>query len=342
MRQKVIISILISLVLAGSVAMGFAYKIIFTNNISPSAPEFLYIKTGMEYGQVVDLLEENGVMKNLKTFQQVAKWKKYHHKIKPGRYALKQGMNNNELVNMFRSGRQAAVNFTFNNIRTKEDFAQRVSQQLELSAENLLFLLNNAETAETYNLNTENILTLFIPNTYQLWWNLSAEDFIKKMSYEYEKFWTKERRQKAADMHLSPVEISILASIVEEENHRTDEQSRIAGVYVNRLKMGMLLQADPTLVFAWKDFTIKRVLDYHKETNSPYNTYKYAGLPPGPIRIPSPTCIDNVLNYEHHNYIFMCAKEDFSGYHNFAVTYSQHKANANKYHNALNKNNIKK
>ena len=341
-KKKVIISILISLVLAGGTAMYFAYNMIFVNNISSQAPEYLYIKTGTTHGQVVDLLEDEGVVKNQKTFELVSKWKKYPQKVKAGRYAIKQGMNNNELVNMLRSGRQEAVNFTFNNVRTKADFAEKVSQQLEMSAENLLFLLNDAETFSEYKLNNDNILTLFIPNTYQMWWNTSAEDFIKKMHREYEKFWTKERIQKAANMNLSPTEVIILASIVEEENHRTDEQARIAGVYMNRLKKGMPLQADPTVKFALQDFGRQRLLYADLEIDTPYNTYKYAGLPPGPIRIPSPTCIDKVLDYEQHNYIFMCAKEDFSGYHNFAVTNAEHEANARKYHNALNINKIKR
>ena len=334
-------STLIFLVFTGLAVVFFVYKIIFTNNISPSSPPYLYIKTGATYNEVIDLLEEKNVLNNLKTFQRVAKWKKYPQKIKAGKYAIKQGMNNNELVNMLRSGRQEAVNFTFNNVRTKVDFAEKVSQQLEMSAESLLFLLNDAETFAEYKLNDDNILTLFIPNTYQMWWNTSAEDFVKKMYREYEKFWTKERTQKATNMNLSPTEVIILASIVEEENHRTNEQSRIAGVYMNRLKKGMPLQADPTVKFALQDFGKKRILYADLEIDSPYNTYKYAGLPPGPIRIPSPTCIDKVLDYEQHNYIFMCAKEDFSGYHNFAVTHSQHEINAQKYHNALNSRKIK-
>ena len=339
--KKIVISVLIFLVITGVVAAGFAYKTIFANNISPLAASHIYIKTGYTYSQVIDLLEENNVLKDLATFQQVSKWKKYPQKIKAGRYAIKQGMNNNEIVNMLRSGRQEAVNFTFNNIRTKEDFAKRVSQQLEMSADSLLSLLNNAEEIRKYNVNPETVLTIFIPNTYQMWWNTNHYEFVQKMHREYEQFWTEERKRKAADINLSPTEIIILASIVEEENHRKDEQSKIAGVYINRLKRGIMLQADPTIKFALKDFERKRLLYTDLEVASPYNTYRNSGLPPGPIRIPSPTCIDKTLNYEKHNYIFMCAKEDFSGYHNFAVTSSEHAANAKKYHNALNKNKIK-
>ena len=342
MKKKIIIFVLLFFCLMGVMTTYFVYKTIFVDNVSSQAPIYLYIKTGSTYNQVIDLLEEKKIIKNLKTFQLVAKWKKYPQKVKSGRYAIKPKMNNNELVNMLRSGNQEAVNFTFNNVRTKEQFVQKVSQQLEIDAEDLLNLLNDNHFLRSYNLNTETALSLFIPNTYQLWWNTSCEKFIKKMYNEYERFWTKERRQKAADINLSPVEISILASIVEEENHRTDEQARIAGVYINRLKKGIPLQADPTVKFALRDFARKRLLYADLEINSPYNTYKYTGLPPGVIRIPSPTCIDKVLNYEQHNYIFMCAKEDFSGYHNFAVTLSEHTANAAKYHNALNTNKIKR
>ena len=341
-KKRIIISVFVLVVLAGVTAVCFGYKIVFANVISPQAPDYLYIKTGSTYGEVIDLLKKKYVVKNVKTFEWVSKWKKYPQKIRAGRYAIKQGMNNNELVNMLRSGRQEAVNFTFNNIRTKEQFARRVAEQLEMESQNLLNLLNDNDFLANYRLDTETALTIFIPNTYQMWWNTSAEDFIKKMHREYEKFWTEERREKAAQIPLSPTEVIILASIVEEENHRTDEQARIAGVYINRLKKGMRLQADPTVKFALQDFAIKRLLYADLEIDSPYNTYKYTGLPPGTVRIPSPTCIDKVLDYEQHNYIFMCAKEDFSGYHNFAVTNSEHEANAKKYHNSLNMNKIKR
>jgi UPF0755 protein len=341
-RKKVIISTLVFFVLTVTVLLYLTYKVIFADNISSQAPDYLYIKTGSTYSQIIDLLNKENVIKNLKTFQLVSKWKKYPQKIKAGRYVIKHQMNNNELVNMLRSGNQEAVNFTFNNVRTKELFVQKVSQQLEMHSDSLLSFLNNTKTLEKYKLNKDNVLTIFIPNTYKIWWNISCDEFIKKMYREYERFWTEERKQKSVDINLTPMEISILASIVEEENHRTDEQARIAGVYINRLKKGIHLQADPTIKFALQDFGRKRLLYADLEIDSPYNTYKYMGLPPGLIRIPSPTCIDKVLNYEQHNYIFMCAKEDFSGYHNFAVTLSEHAANAAKYHNALNMNKIKR
>lgn len=341
MRKKIIIITLILIFSAGIIAGIFGYKILLSNNISPQASSLIYIPTGSSFDDVLNILERGNVLINKHSFQQLAQRKNYPKHIKAGCYHIKQGMNNNELVNMLRSGNQQAVNFTFNNIRTKEQFAKRVSEQLETDYEALLSLLNNDEKLLPYDVTAETVLTIFIPNTYQVWWNTSAEDFVARMHKEYRKFWTENRLEKARDSRLSPTQIIILASIVEEENYRTDEQPRIAGVYINRLKKNMLLQADPTVKFALQDFGRKRILRKDLEIDSPYNTYKYAGLPPGPIRIPSPTCIDAVLNYEHHNYLYMCAKEDLSGYHNFASTLAQHNINAAKYHNALNRKNIK-
>ena len=246
-------------------------------------------------------------------------------------------MSINDLANMLRSGNQEAVKLIFNHIRTKEQLVQKISKQLELDANDLLNLLNDSVFLAKYNLNTQTVISIFIPNTYEFWWNTSATGFFERMYSEYEKFWNKERVSKAKEIGLSPLQVIILASIVEEENYRTDEQARIAGVYMNRLKKGMLLQADPTIKFVLGDFSIKRLLYKDLEIDSPYNTYMYTGLPPGPIRIPERSAINAVLNYEKHNFLYMCAKEDFSGYHNFAVSARQHAINAKKYQHALNK-----
>jgi UPF0755 protein len=341
-KAVIITSLLLFLLLIGTITMYFAYKVIFTDNVSMGSPVYIYIKTASTYDDVVELMKKENVLKNIKTFQWLSSLKKYPQRVKAGRYCIKQGMSNNELVNLLRSGRQEAVNFTFNNIRTKEQFVERVSQQLEMDYDSLLLLLNNDKKLEKYGVNKDNVLTVFIPNTYQFWWNTSPDEFVKRMYREYRKFWNGERMAKATEMQLSPTEITILASIVEEENHRTEEQARIAGVYINRLNKGMYLQADPTIKFALQDFGRKRLLYVDLKVNSPYNTYKHTGLPPGTIRIPSPTCIDKVLNYEKHNYLFMCAREDFSGYHNFAVTAAGHSVNVSKYHKALNRNKIKR
>ena len=341
MRKKIILSIIIVTLLLGVIAASFAHSIVFSNNISPQASQFIYLEKEASFDDMLHILEKENILKNKQTFQWVAKWKNFT-RVRPGRYRIKQGMSNNEIVNMLRSGRQEAVSFTFNNIRTKEQFAKRVAEQLNIHPDSLLSFLNDEEKLSFYGVNPETALSIFIPNTYQIWWNISVDEFVEKMYNEYQKFWTEDRLQKAEKIKLSPTEIIILASIVEEENHRTDEQSRIAGVYINRLVIGMLLQADPTVKFALQDFGRTRILFSDLKTESPYNTYLHAGLPPGPIRIPSPTCVDAVLNYEKHNYLYMCAKDDLSGYHNFAVTSSQHAANARKYQNALNQRNIKK
>ncbi|HWL00047.1 MAG TPA: endolytic transglycosylase MltG, partial [Parapedobacter sp.] len=193
-----------------------------------------------------------------------------------------------------------------------------------------------------YGFDSANFLSMFVPNTYELYWNTTTEQFADRMHNEYEKFWNDERRQKAETINLNPQEVAVLASIVKGEALHTDEMPAIAGLYLNRLRKGMLLQADPTVIFANNDFTIRRVLYRHLRTDSPYNTYLYRGLPPGPIMMPSIAAIDAVLNYQQHDYIYMCAKDDFSGYHNFAVTQAEHNINARKFQQALNERNIKR
>ena len=202
-------------------------------------------------------------------------------------------------------------------------------------------LLNDADFIQKMGYSKETLPALFIPNTYEVYWNISAEDFMARMQKEHKAYWNEERIQKAQTIGLTPIEVATLASIVEEETANQAEKPMVAGLYINRLKKGMLLQADPTVKFSLQEFGLKRILFKHLEVDSPYNTYKYAGLPPGPIRVPSYQGLESVLNYTQHNYIYMCAKEDFSGTHNFAVTSAQHAANARKYQQALNKRGIR-
>ena len=228
-----------------------------------------------------------------------------------------------------------------NNTRTLADIAEKITENIEVSQFEFLMLLNRPETQSKYGFDKETIRTLFIPNTYNVWWDISEEELLTRMAKEYKSFWNGERVAKAKQIGLSQSEVSTLASIVYSETKKADEAPKVAGVYVNRIKKGMLLQADPTLVFALGDFTIKRVLNVHKEIESPYNTYKYTGLPPGPIITPPITYLDAVLNYSKHGYIFFCAKPDYSGYHAFAKTNSQHNVNARKYYAFLNKEGIR-
>jgi UPF0755 protein len=234
------------------------------------------------------------------------------------------------------------VKLSFQNLRLKADFAKYISTQLEADSNALLSLLDSTAYINKYGFNKDNIYTMFIPNSYELYWNTSASQFFKRMNDEYLRFWNEERKAKATEIGLTPIQVSILAAIVDAEALHNDEMPMIAGLYLNRYHKGIRLQADPTVIFANKDFTIRRVLNKHLRINSPYNTYLVKGLPPGPIMMPSISAIDAVLSYKKHDYLYMCAKEDFSGYHNFAVTESEHQVNARKFQQALNRMNIKK
>jgi UPF0755 protein len=226
-------------------------------------------------------------------------------------------------------------------VRTKEDLAGKVSKYLIADSISILNLFSDENQIQKFGFTTETYRTMFIPNTYQFYWTTSAEEFAQRMKTEFDRFWNNERRKKAEQINLTPAEVTVLASIVQSETAKNEELARISGLYINRLNRGQFLQADPTVKYAVGDFTLKRILNVHLEIDSPYNTYKYVGLPPGPINFPETSAIDAVLNHERHNYIYMCAKEDFSGFHNFAVTLTEHNRNAAKYRAALNRNNIR-
>ncbi|MFI3332978.1 MAG: endolytic transglycosylase MltG [Rikenellaceae bacterium] len=261
--------------------------------------------------------------------------------IKVGNYSFEPGMSVIRIVRMLKLGEQQAVNVTFNNIRTLPELAGRISGQLDLDSLELLKHLQSSEVAAGYNQSTSTMISMFIPNTYQLYWNTSAQGFTDRINSEYKRFWNSDRMTKAEKVGLSQLEVMTLASIVYEETKQQSEMARVAGVYLNRLRIGMPLQADPTVKFAIGDFTIKRVLNKHLEYDSPYNTYKYAGLPPAPIAMPSIAAIDAVLSPEKHSYLYFCARPTFDGFHNFAKTLSEHNANARAYINELNRLKIK-
>lgn len=336
--------LIVTLIIAAGVGYLF-YKKIYDNNVSNTVGEksYLYIRTGASFEEVLDSLSNSKLLKNTESFKWVCEKKNYTNKVKPGRYEIKAGMSNNEIVNMLRSGNQKALNVTFNSIRTKQELAKRISEQLEFDSSSLMDLLNNKAYLKSFGFDPETVISMFIPNTYQFYWNQSPKKFFEKMNGEYKKFWSDKRLAKLKKLKMSSLEVSTLASIVQaEQSVHNDEKSTVAGLYINRLKMGMPLESDPTLVFALGDFSIRRVLNKDKEIESPYNTYKYRGLPPAPINLPEISSIDAVLNYKKHNYIFMCAKEDFSGYHNFSRTLAQHNRYARQYQLALNKKGIKR
>lgn len=339
--KKVIIALLLILLVAGAFVAYKAYNYAYAPNVTAENNTYIYIPTGTDYNGLLEILKSSGNVNDMDSFEKVAGFKKLDQKVLPGKYKLENGMSNNELVNMLRSGRQTPVKVTFISLRTLDILAGKAAVNIEADSADIAALLKDEETAKKYGFNKQTFCSMFIPNTYEFWWNTSAEEFVQRMADEYKTFWNDDRKAKANELGLSQSQVSTLASIVESETQKNDEKARIAGVYINRLKKDWLLQADPTVVFAAGDFTIKRILNKHLEINSPYNTYKYKGLPPGPICIPSTTSIDAVLNYEHHNYMYFCAKEDFSGYHNFATTNAQHEANARRYHDALRKAGIR-
>ncbi len=339
--KKYILPIIIIFILIAGYLLYQTYQKIYSSNVQISEDtRYLNIPTGSDLDSVISILTKQNIIKDTSSFLWVAKKKNYHNHVKAGRYLIRDGMSNNTLVNLLRSGKQEPVDLIFNSVRTKEKLAGIVASQIEADSSHLVSLLNDKQYLEQFGFNPKTVYAMFLPNTYEVWWNTSAEAFVERMHREYNRFWTDSRKNKADKMNLSPVEVSTLASIVDEETIWDDEMDIIAGVYINRLERGMRLQADPTVKFAVGDFTIKRVLDKHLEVESPYNTYKYRGLPPGPILIPSITAIEAVLNYKHHNYLFFVAQPDFSGYHNFSKTHSQHIRNAKEYRNALNKKRI--
>lgn len=334
------LTVVILLVIVGI----FGYKIyqrLYLPNIQLREEGYLYIETGSDFEDVVAALKENNQLVDEQSFRWTATQMKYASQVKPGRYKVRDRMNNRELVNLLRSGKQTPVKLVFTTIRTKDQLAQRIGEQLEARPESILKLLDDEDYLDAIGFNTENVLALFIPNTYEMYWNTSADQFIRRMKREYDKFWTDSRKKKAAEAGLTPVQVSILAAIVQQESNKEEEKPVIAGVYLNRYRKDWKLEADPTLVYALGDFTINRVLSVYKQLDSPYNTYMHKGLPPGPICLPSQRSIDAVLNYQKHNYMYFCAREDFSGYHSFAVSYNQHLENARRFQRALDKRGIK-
>lgn len=345
MKKKTILFTLLALAIVFLGVAGWLYFRIYSPNLrlkDTDEPYFLHIPTGATFQQVQDSLRIHGFVQNMNSFNWVADLMEYPRSVKAGRYQLSDGMSNRELVSKLRSGNQDPVKLTFNNIRKKENFAAFLGRELEPDSVDFIGLMNDSAFVSELGFSTETIYTMFIPNTYQVFWNSSPKDFFHRMHRDYKKFWNPARLAQADSIGLTPQEVSILASIVDQETSKKDEMPTIAGVYMNRLNAGRRLEADPTVIYALDDFSIRRVLYRHLQTPSPYNTYVNTGLPPGPITMPSEAAILSVLNYEDHNYFYFCAKADFSGYHAFAETHRQHLQNARAFQKALNERNIMK
>ena len=333
------------LVIVSTLAATFAFyfwQVVKSPNLNVDGENSvaLLIPKGATYQTVMDSLNKHELIHDQISFGFLSKFMEYRESVKPGRYLIRPNASNRTVLAKLRSGDQDEVKLTFNNIRLKEELAKKLAANLLIHEEVLLEKLNDLEVCEKYGFNTDNIMCMFLPDTYFMWWTITEDEFLDRMKYEYNQFWTKERLAKAAKTGMSPKQVGIMASIVQSETNKRDEQPRVAGVYVNRIKSGIPLQADPTVKFAVGDFTLKRILNKHLTVASPYNTYKIQGLPPGPIALPEKGAIDAVLNFENHNYVYFCAREDFSGYHNFAATLAEHNVNARKFHRAMNERGI--
>jgi len=342
MRKKNIIAIfLVVFTMMLSSFAFYAYQIVYTANILVgAAPVELAIPHGTDFKALQNELAKRKIVNDLVSFSFLAKLKNLDANINPGMYSLNSGMTNIQLVNLLRSGRQTPVSLTFSNARLLTQLPEKIARNLEIDAADVAKLMLADSTAQYYGFEPADFIGMFIPNTYEVYWTATAKEVLDRLKREYNKFWLEERLQKAKHLNMTKEQVSTLASIVQGETNKMDEAPTIAGVYINRLRRGIPLQADPTLIYAIGDFSIKRILNTDKAFDSPYNTYKYKGLPPGPINMPSIAAIDAVLNYKEHNYLYFCAKEDFSGYHVFAKTLREHNKNAVKFQKVLNREKI--
>lgn len=321
----------------------YFWQMIYSPNfLVEQDPKPLMIKTGATFKDVQNQLYDGRYLNDLVSFSFLSKMMDYDQLVKPGLYLIEPGMTNVQVIRKLRAGDQAEVNVTFNNARLLTDLPEKITRNLEITEQQLSDLILKDSVQKAYGFDSLTFIGMFIPNTYKMFWNTKPQDLLDRLKKEHDKFWTIEREQKAEAVGLSPGEVTVLASIVQAETVKSDERPIMAGVYLNRLKRGYPLQADPTLVFAAQDFSIKRVLNKHKKIDSPFNTYMYQGLPPGPINMPSITSIDAVLNFAKHKYLYFCAKEDFSGYHNFATNLIDHNRNAEKFQRAMNRAGIYK
>lgn len=342
--------ILVVVALLGIIGLGifsyYIYTVIFAPNTAfEEETVFVYVPSSKSYADVRNQLEDK--LENIESFDAVARRKGYAENVKPGRYQLRKGMSNNDIINTLRS-KNLPVQVSFNNQETLAGLAGRISEQIEADSISLLRTMFDTGFMTENDFDEDTVLAMYIPNTYEFYWNSSAETFRNRMLSEYKKFWNESRAAKAEALNMTPKQVMSLAAIVQKETTRVDERPKIAGVYINRLKVGMLLQADPTVIYAIKresgdfDMVIKRVLYKDLEIDSPYNTYKYGGVPPGLIAMPDISSIDAILNYEKHDYFYFVADVENFGYHIFAKTLAQHNRNKQKYVQWVNQQKIKR
>lgn len=344
--RKILLAIVVIGAIAGLAFAYFVYNAVFVANTAfENQKAYVYIRSNDDFSAVMDQLKP--LLKNEDTFLAVAKRKSYVGNIKPGKYAIDNGMNNNEIINSLRS-KNIPVQLSFNNQETLERLAGRIADQIEADSLSLIKSFRDSAYLQANGFDSATALAMYVPNSYEFFWNTSAETFRDRMHKEYNRFWDTQRLGAAKAIGLTPMEVVSLASIVHKETAMVDERPRVAGVYMNRLSKNMLLQADPTVIYAIKkasgnfDTIIKRVLYKDLELESPYNTYKNAGIPPGPIAMPDISAVDAVLKYEKNEYLYFVADVENFGYHKFAKTLAQHNRNKQSYVRWLNNQAIKR
>ncbi len=340
-KKRALLVILCTLMAFGILCAGIICHYLFSPIVKTKQTTYIYITPQDTQEGVVQKIKEQGKATSLHGFEWMASYYHYQKSIKAGRYAIHPGENSFQLFRRLSRGQQTPVNLVIPSVRTLDKLGQSISRQLMLDSIDIVSPLQDSVFCSRLGYTPQTIACLFIPNTYQVYWNVSPESFFQRMQKEHKKFWNEKRLKEAEEIGFTPTEIVTIASIVEEETANNQEKPIIAGLYINRLHRGMLLQADPTVRFAMQNFALKRILHVHLTVDSPYNTYKYAGLPPGPIRIPSINGIESVLHYSRHNYLYMCAKEDFSGTHCFTSSLAQHQLNAQRYQRELNRRRIR-
>ena len=313
------------------------YVLLFRPNILvKQSARTLHIPKGITFVGLQTRLREEGYLRNQVSFGLLARLLKYDKRVLPGAYSLQPNMSNWQAIHLLRTGAQQPVKIVLHNAHDKRTLSKKITDHLAMNAEEFEPLLYDTDWLRRYGFNTENILTMFVPNTYEVYWNITPKGLFKRMHKEFKQFWGKARLDKARKLGLTPQEVTILASIVQKETNKADEAPVIAGVYINRLRKKIALQSCPTLLYILNDPSARRVLNKYKAIDSPYNTYKYRGLPPGPISMPTIAMIEAVLYFTSHNYLYFSAKEDFSGYHYFAKSFKEHSRNARRYQKTLN------
>lgn len=339
-KTRILLGTVAILLLMAIACIGTVYYYLLAPQFHPTKTTYIYIDRDDTADSIYNKVKSQGNPKNFTGFKWMAKWRDYPRQIHTGRYAIRPDENVYHVFNRLYRGHQEPMNLTIGSVRTLDRLSRSVGRQLMIDSAEIAKVMNDSLFQQKMGYNKATMACLFIPETYQVYWDMSIKDFFERMQKEHQKFWNSERLKKAEAIGMTPEEVCTLASIVEEETNNNPEKPMVAGLYINRLHSGMPLQADPTIKFALQDFSLRRITNAHLAINSPYNTYRNPGLPPGPIRIPSPIGLDAVLNYTKHDYIYMCAKEDFSGTHNFASNYAEHMKNARKYWKALNERKI--